>query len=58
MTLTESDRKVGVLKCDAHLRPGGLLRNSLDTHIIILGTLACLLKKNLFSFISFVSFLT
>ena len=29
-----------LLKCDAHLRPGGILPHSLDTHLIILLTLA------------------
>ena len=35
-----------MLKYDAHLRPGDLLRHSLDTHIIILRTLASFFKKN------------
>ena len=38
LTLTDCDCKVGVLKCDAQLRPGGLLRHSLNTHIITLCT--------------------
>ena len=46
-----------VLKCDAQLRPGDLLRHSLDTYIIILRTLDSFLIEKLFCFICFVSFL-
>ena len=37
-----------MLKCYAYLRPGGLLHHPLDTHIIILRTLASFLKEKLF----------
>ena len=45
MILIDSDRQVGVLKCDIHLRPGSRLRHILYKHII-LRTLASFLKED------------
>ena len=43
----ERDQLYEMLKCGAHLKPSGLLRHSLEMHIIILCTLASFLKESL-----------